>query len=254
MSNFSLTDIEFDPVRPQAYSTDIIKAFLSKELYSSVFTWDSERNRRSTKVRLPLVLQDIIIEVARPVLKKNKVPMKDFLARVRKRFSSSLSKKDKLEAEKQKKTSKKTEESPAGDMSPVMNRAYCGSKESAEKQDLDLSLYRPKKRATQQVDTASEEASDDEAGRHSPKRVRTPGTSLSDSDGQGEDGHYEDELGRDSANDAAEDIGQNERALARQSVMNYLKRRAAELNQSEHEEDESQSSSAEELVYSSDEV
>ncbi len=224
----SLSQVEYDPQRPQAYPTDLLRSFLAKDVYGSQMTWDSERNWRSRKIRFPVVLQELLIQVAAPVLKKNGASLRDFVARLRKRFSSSNTPtrdKNKEDASESRERVSHTPRTPKKKMSESCFDTTPPSTEGRNK-----SVYRPKSQSDKRAESDREET-DSEAEILPPaKKVRTPGT-------------------KDMVQEEEET---EERRKARLSVENYYRMKNA---MSAHESDyEPSNPSGGELEYSSDEI
>ena len=252
ISCFRLTRVDYDATRPQAYPTDLLRTFLTREVYAEGFTWDSEKNWRSSKVRLPVILQDIVLEVAEPVVRKNKASFKDFKDRLKKRLSSTNTpatvrrRRDKkvredldtkeARASVEEALSDADEEQTSHKKQPAVRagaQARGLGKESMSA--VGVSGKKKIRGSRQQVDDEDEES--DGACPPPPRKVRTPGTQDA------------------SSRSEHEDEEQEERRLARKSVQAYYRRQAHLMSQrgQDKEEEQPYHPSEEELLYSSDE-
>ncbi len=225
MSDFSLTRVEYDIQNTGAYPTDLLGAFLTKEMYGDKLTWDSKKNWRSKKVRVPLVIQEVLLEVAKPVLAKNKASFRDFLKKLMKRFSSTNTGK------------RKSDEAIEQEMPKATLSVSSASKTpSVPKKSPVLSLSSSKKRSVEQA--SDSEGSDSAIGFSKPKRVRTPGAPQVDNE-------LEDD-----------DYGETEeRIRARASVQAYLRKQqeaGRKLDEDDDDDYEQHGSEEDVLEYSSD--
>ena len=215
----------------------MLRALLARHIYCGEMTWDSQKNWRSRKVRLPLALQEVIIEVAKPVLQKNKASLKDFISRLQKRMSSTNKPGTKDAPEGQSVSHKKDRERTetleddsdnASLSNPVSPTMPCSLPMDTGNADSVRHKHGSDTRVRQNLD---EEESDNSV-LPPAKKVRTPGA---------QDTHYN--------HDEPET---EERKKARQSVLAY-QRRQREKQRQDEEGNSSFNVSDEDLEFSSDE-
>ncbi len=243
-----------------------------KELYANEFTYTSDKNWRSKKQRFPLVLQDIIAEVTRPVLKKNNVPFKDFVDRMKKRFSSTNAKKkesiDSVASQGQEAQSsrKRPQSAPQSDQSqtqkrktPVSHRTQTQSNPCAKGGATTAGNVAGAKKKAQTVSTPVRRP---RSPTHSPVH-RPLGTCNEDlcDEGEGQNSSNEDEViprakrvrtpGTQAASSESEQDETEERQRSRASVQAYVRKKLMEQSQEDREYTPADNES-EELEFSSE--